>query len=174
MQNLANLNDLLNDSETNRERAKAQIELIKATGAAIADSTPISALGGASSTAAANPAASAIAGNIGSSQLVTPARKLLNGIWTPMDLSQSICRKRCFILGEADDIVLVDGDIIKVPERPTTVQVIGAVNSERGILFDPGKRLDYYVDLAGGFTTDAAKDKSKSSIRAAASFLRNV
>ena len=50
-QNLSALNDLLNDSETNRERAKAQIELIKATGAAISDSTGLGALTGAGAAA---------------------------------------------------------------------------------------------------------------------------
>jgi protein involved in polysaccharide export with SLBB domain len=53
----------------------------------------------------------------------------------------------------------MDGDALVVPERPTTVQVVGAVYNPRGVLYAPGKRLDYYVSLAGGFVPDAAEDR---------------
>ena len=58
--------------------------------------------------------------------------------------------------GSDDDILMVDGDQITVPNRPTTVQVIGAVMESRGVLYHEGANLDYYLDHAGGFTRDAA------------------
>jgi protein involved in polysaccharide export with SLBB domain len=39
------------------------------------------------------------------------------------------------------------------------VIIVGAVNSPRGILYEPGKRLEYYLALSGGFAPDAAKDR---------------
>jgi protein involved in polysaccharide export with SLBB domain len=160
VQSLAGLNDLLNDSETKRELAKAQIELIKATGNAVSDSVGIGALaGGGAAAAAANPAASAVASNISSQQLVSPARKLAAGQLDPngfvaIDLRTAMAHPK----GSAD-IILVNGDQINVPETPTTVTIIGAVNSSRGVLYDPGKRLEYYLDLAGGPAPDAARDR---------------
>ena len=159
VQSLSGLNDLLNDSETKRELAKAQIELIKATGNAISDSAGLGALTGGAGAVAVNPAASAVAGNINGQQLVSPARKLgatqldPNG-FVAVDLKNALAHPKA-----PDDIILVDGDVISVPETPTTVSVIGGVNSPRGILFEPGKRIDYYLDLAGGLSPDAAKDR---------------
>ncbi|RYG46743.1 hypothetical protein EON79_09305, partial [bacterium] len=57
----------------------------------------------------------------------------------------------------AKDIVLLDGDAINIPERPTTVAVSGAVIQASAVLFEPGKSIDYYVDHAGGLTNDADK-----------------
>ena len=45
-----------------------------------------------------------------------------------------------------------------MPETPTTIQVIGAVTNQRGVLYSPGKPLAFYVAQAGGFTPDSAKD----------------
>ena len=50
----------------------------------------------------------------------------------------------------------MDGDTITVPEKPTTIQVIGAVINQRGVLFLPGKALDYYIAQSGGYAPDAA------------------
>ena len=160
VQSLAGLNDLLNEGETNREKAKAQIELIKATGAALQDSAGLGALAGSASAATIpNPAASAVAGNIAGAQLVSPARKLDTGQLDPngfvaVDLRAALAHPK-----GTDDIILVDGDTITVPETPTTVSVAGAVNSPRGILFESGHRMEYYLDLAGGLAPDAAKDR---------------
>jgi protein involved in polysaccharide export with SLBB domain len=61
--------------------------------------------------------------------------------------------------GGEDDLLLVDGDTITIPERPSTVQVVGAVFNARGVLFKPGAKLDHYVAQCGGFTPDAASDR---------------
>lgn len=61
--------------------------------------------------------------------------------------------------GSSDDLVLQDGDIIVIPNKPTTVSVVGAVTVPSAVLFVPGKNIDFYVNRSGGFSSDAAKDQ---------------
>jgi hypothetical protein len=51
-----------------------------------------------------------------------------------------------------DNIILVAGDSIYIPEFDPVVQVQGGVNSPGPVAFTPGKNLDWYVDAAGGYT----------------------
>jgi hypothetical protein len=51
-----------------------------------------------------------------------------------------------------DNIVLMGGDSIHIPEFDPVVMVRGAVNSPGAVAFEPGKNLDWYVDRAGGYT----------------------
>ncbi|MBX2819874.1 MAG: SLBB domain-containing protein [Rhodothermaceae bacterium] len=52
------------------------------------------------------------------------------------------------------DIVLLPGDEIIVPLQPNTVAVRGNVANEGLIKFEPGRRVTYYLDRAGGLRTD--------------------
>ena len=52
------------------------------------------------------------------------------------------------------DIVLLPGDEISIPLQPNTVAVRGNVANEGLIKFEPGKRVTYYLDRAGGLRTD--------------------
>jgi polysaccharide biosynthesis/export protein len=52
-----------------------------------------------------------------------------------------------------DNITLVDGDSIFIPQYTPVVIVRGAVNSPTGIAYLPGADIDYYVRSAGGETT---------------------
>jgi polysaccharide biosynthesis/export protein len=54
--------------------------------------------------------------------------------------------------GYQDNIVLVGGDSIHIPEFDPVVMVRGAVNSPGPVAYEPGKNLDWYVDRAGGYT----------------------
>jgi protein involved in polysaccharide export with SLBB domain len=54
--------------------------------------------------------------------------------------------------GFRDNVVLMGGDSIHVPEFDPVVMVRGAVNSPGAVAFEPGKNLDWYVDRAGGYT----------------------
>jgi len=47
------------------------------------------------------------------------------------------------------NIALEDGDVFRVPSRPATVAVIGAVYGQNVFLYDPGRRVAHYVALAG-------------------------
>jgi protein involved in polysaccharide export with SLBB domain len=57
--------------------------------------------------------------------------------------------------GGLDDVVLKDGDIMTIPQRPSTVEVVGEVFRSRGVLFQPGKGADFYWDRAGGLKDSA-------------------
>ena len=96
---------------------------------------------------------------IDASQLVSPARKFTGAQLDPNGYVAVNLPKALLKPQGKDDITLQNGDIISIPEIPTTVQVLGAVYSKRGVLYEPGKRLDFYIDQAGGYTVDAARDK---------------
>ncbi len=46
-------------------------------------------------------------------------------------------------------IPLENGDVFRIPSRPNTVSVVGAVYGQNVFLFDPNRRVEDYVDLAG-------------------------
>jgi polysaccharide export outer membrane protein len=54
-----------------------------------------------------------------------------------------------------ENIILVSGDSINVPEYNPIVQVQGAVNSPGPVAYTPGKSLDWYVNAAGGYAQNA-------------------
>ena len=51
-----------------------------------------------------------------------------------------------------DNLILVAGDSIHIPEFNPIVLVQGAVNSPGPVAYQPGKNLDWYVDAAGGYS----------------------
>jgi polysaccharide biosynthesis/export protein len=50
-----------------------------------------------------------------------------------------------------DNLILVGGDSVHVPEFNPIIMVQGAVNSPGPVAYTPGKNLDWYVDAAGGY-----------------------
>ncbi|MCK5739029.1 hypothetical protein KAH55_07605, partial [bacterium] len=61
----------------------------------------------------------------------------------------------------AEDIILRDGDEIRVPEKPRVIQVTGRVSTPGGVLYVPAQNLAYYLEKAGGTTWDAKTRKTK-------------
>jgi polysaccharide export outer membrane protein len=57
------------------------------------------------------------------------------------------------------NIAMVGGDSIFVPERSTTVKVVGEVGFETSVLFRGGASALYYIEKAGGFTRRSEKDR---------------
>lgn len=55
------------------------------------------------------------------------------------------------------DIELEEGDSIHIPERFSTVQVIGSVYNQTAFVWDKEKDYSDYIDLAGGYTDNADK-----------------
>jgi protein involved in polysaccharide export with SLBB domain/uncharacterized protein YfkK (UPF0435 family) len=55
------------------------------------------------------------------------------------------------------DLIVEDGDIIRVPRQLQTVKVTGEVLNPNSIVFLPGKSFKQYVNGAGGFTSSALK-----------------
>ena len=155
------MSDMLNLSQYQREKAKANLALIQAAGSAASGSSslPIPGLGGAAASTAANPNLAPLTASLTQNNLVTPGRLLTPSQLRPngsvaVQLAQAIKRP-----GGIEDVLLKDGDTLVVPETPTTVQIVGAVFSARGVVYRPGQSIDYYIQRAGDYTPDAARDR---------------
>ncbi len=61
--------------------------------------------------------------------------------------------------GSRFDIPLEEGDRLVIPERPSQIQVIGAVNNQNAFLHDQEANVSFYIDSAGGLTKDANEDE---------------
>jgi protein involved in polysaccharide export with SLBB domain len=59
--------------------------------------------------------------------------------------------------GAEGDFALQTGDYIYVPEVPTGIPVLGEVCANGTIKYQQGKKVNYYLDQAGGFTKRADK-----------------
>ena len=46
-------------------------------------------------------------------------------------------------------LALENGDVFRIPSRPSTVSVIGAVYGQNVFLYQPKRRLEDYISLAG-------------------------
>lgn len=150
------LNDLLNGSEYQRELAKSRLQIIKATGEAQAGNLLIPS---STATTVPNAAAGTAGTQLANQNLVTPARPSASDVEKPdgniaVNLPNALLHPRT-----KEDIILLDGDTITIPDMPTTVQIVGAVFHQRGVQYRPGESLQQYVDEAGGFAPDAARDR---------------
>ncbi|MEO0296056.1 MAG: polysaccharide biosynthesis/export family protein [candidate division WOR-3 bacterium] len=77
-----------------------------------------------------------------------------------VEVAKTVEPKGQVVLGsleEAKNTLLEDGDIIRIPEKTSVVMVHGEVRFPKTILYQPGKRLKYYIEQAGGFTQRANK-----------------
>ncbi|HEV2474120.1 MAG TPA: SLBB domain-containing protein, partial [Chthonomonadales bacterium] len=138
---IADLSNMENESAYKRELAKSDLERIRASATA---SQPAAAGGLGASPAAPVPVAASLADELSTHDLVSRPRQLTDNDLTPngniaVNLIDALRRP-----GSAADITLVDGDTITIPVTPTTVQVLGAVVHSRGVLYAPGKGVQYY------------------------------
>ena len=62
--------------------------------------------------------------------------------------------------GSDYDLVLREGDHLFIPEYVNTVKISGSVMYPNTVLYKDGKKLKHYVDLAGGYGSDAKKSKA--------------
>ena len=53
------------------------------------------------------------------------------------------------------DILLESGDVIYIPQRPSTITVLGEVMQPGSYLFDPNRPASDYITLAGGYGSEA-------------------
>jgi protein involved in polysaccharide export with SLBB domain len=75
--------------------------------------------------------------------------------------------------GTENDVVLLDGDTLEVPEPAQSILVIGAVRNATSVQYKDGVGIDYYINRAGGFSKEADKDEvyiAKADGSAMASF----
>lgn len=74
------------------------------------------------------------------------------------------------------DLILEDGDVIRVPKQLQTVRVTGEVLKPNSIIYVPGRSFSSYIDGSGGFSYSAYKKGayvvySNGSVAAAKKFL---
>lgn len=74
------------------------------------------------------------------------------------------------------DLIVEDGDVIRIPRQLQTVKVTGEVLNPNSIVYLSGKSFKQYINGAGGFTTNALKrgayiKYANGSVEAASSFL---
>lgn len=63
--------------------------------------------------------------------------------------------------GSDADIILQDGDEVIVPDRMFTVKVVGEVGFPTSLVWEEGRKINWYVDRAGGYLEKADKGKSR-------------
>lgn len=61
--------------------------------------------------------------------------------------------------GSDEDLVLKEGDELFIPEFVSTVKINGEVMYPNTVLYQPGEKLSYYIEQAGGFGYKAQKKK---------------
>ena len=161
MQKVSELSDLINSSAYRRELAKSDIERSKALRTVETDNSG-GILGSVTGGTAppATPTNPIVAQNLANRDLVSKPRVMGDADLTPngniaVNLPEALRKP-----GGSEDILLVDGDVITIPEKPTTVQISGAVVNPRGVLFKEGANLDYYITRAGGFAPTWRKTES--------------
>ncbi|WP_279150970.1 SLBB domain-containing protein [Muribaculum intestinale] len=62
--------------------------------------------------------------------------------------------------GSHYDVVLQPGDALFIPEQQSTVKIAGDVMFPNTVVYEPGKKLSYYIDQAGGYGQRARKNKA--------------
>ena len=67
-----------------------------------------------------------------------------------IDVPQALKKRR-----SPDNMLLMNGDVIAVPQRSHVVTVRGAVNAPTVVAYVPGRDLDYYISQAGGSARNA-------------------
>ncbi|MEP6754341.1 MAG: SLBB domain-containing protein [Chthonomonadales bacterium] len=158
---ISKLNDILSADEKKRLNAASDVEKIKAvTAATKGGSISVPGISPTPDTSNSNPAEAKGLEKLLAEDLVSPARKFTPEELTPLgnvsiNLLNAIKRPG----KAADDIFVAAGDTITIPERPSTVQVLGAVTQGRAVPFTDGANVEWYVNQSGGYTIDAAKDR---------------
>ncbi len=61
--------------------------------------------------------------------------------------------------GSNSNVQLEEHDLIIIPKRPTSVNVMGQVYGSTAVAYDPGLTVVDYIDRAGGLTKDADKEQ---------------
>ena len=62
--------------------------------------------------------------------------------------------------GSDADLILREGDRIIIPQYNGTVKINGAVMYPNTVSYREGKNVAYYIDQAGGFSSDAKKSRT--------------
>lgn len=148
---------LVNESEYRRAMAVADFEKLKALKTASESSTSVSVPGlTPPSTEPEQQSNPDVVKAVLDRETVSPARPLTDADLIPAgNIAVHLLAALKSPKG-SEDLSLEDGDIIIIPEAPTSVSVVGAVVVPSSVIFQAGKSVQYYVDRSGGLTQDAA------------------
>lgn len=61
--------------------------------------------------------------------------------------------------GSYEDLILREGDILSVPERTNIIKISGEVMYPVSMSYERGRNLSYYIQHAGGYSSNASKTK---------------
>ena len=61
--------------------------------------------------------------------------------------------------GTDNDITLIDGDMLNIPEPSRSILVLGLVRNATSVLYKQGAGIDYYINRVGGFSKEADKSE---------------
>ena len=60
------------------------------------------------------------------------------------------------LVGTSSDLILQDGDRLRIPQKPATVIVMGSVRNPTAILYEEDENIEYYLNRAGGLSKEAS------------------
>jgi protein involved in polysaccharide export with SLBB domain len=60
---------------------------------------------------------------------------------------------------ETSQYIVKDGDVIIIPKQQNTVYLFGSVAMPGHVIFEPGKRAEYYINKVGGLGESARDDE---------------
>lgn len=157
--------DILNEREYARSRAFADLQKFRITGGFTQpnDGNGVSALPGLRFTTTSTPPfvrpEIVDVDQYVSGTLVTRARVLPMfepGLLGNLNVNVEEALRRN---SSHHNMILRDGDIIYIPDQPQVVTVRGpGVFINQALVYEPGRRVGNYIDLAGGLTDDADRD----------------
>jgi len=62
--------------------------------------------------------------------------------------------------GTENDVTLIDGDTLNIPEPSRSVLVLGSVRNSTSVQYKEGAGVDYYINRVGGFSKEADKKET--------------
>lgn len=96
----------------------------------------------------------ALANQGGKDSISLSKMQMSDSYYIGIDLEQALANP-----GTIQDLVLQPGDELFIPEEVGTVKISGDVLYPNTVVFQPGKKLKYYVSQSGGFGDQAKKKK---------------
>ncbi len=63
------------------------------------------------------------------------------------------------IVTDLPELPLQDSDTVYIPQKPGTVEVLGAVYQQNSIMYQPDRNVSYYLTLAGGVSSTGEKSE---------------
>ncbi len=96
-----------------------------------------------------------VAQNMTTDSVDVGALSAANSYLVALDLEAALKKPHTAI-----DTRLMEGDALHIPEIENTVRILGDVMFPNAVAYEAGKGIRYYVNAAGGFSSNAKKSKA--------------